>query len=586
MKDRIPRHAGRVRIKPVEGYSDLFDVERADEPIQEGTKLNKALFDYALAANGVTEGNGKDYSLTKGAEGFTLVDGAKVNFALNVKSQSNPKLNINNTGAKPIIGASKTPLSAGIEAGIWITAVYSESLDAYVVIGSASGMSGDIKLKADEWDDSSNMSNTRAVRIYAGGQWGDWLTSKQGDQFSTKDVEYAGTYNNTQNDKVFMLGFAGSVNANHLQPYEVTSIKLWKMSDPEETNLLGEFDTFKIEESHMESAIVADENQTFMRVWTQGTDVGNALNTVLVNTGVTIDAGEYGFSYTIRVARNRIVQLVKLDGATLKNATVVKSYSNNGNVYEGVKCVAQGDGVLLFSCDEVPKSNITAMAFTINSNNNTIIDCTDKAPRVITGTYVGDGSGVGVYEFTNWVDVSAGDNYRPADFVKSAGFSRVIEFPFELGGVIITREGGDQSVIVAQKSAAKTKLEKGKYDWVLNGRNGKSGYDSVRDELWIELSSDPYYEFCNVDKNKLNLDAQIKFISNANGVRDVFIDFGWNYMDWEYAIYEIDTPYGTGYVESDRNGNPKAEYIETTPTTIPDTLNDAGVTYHYIAWGV
>lgn len=40
MKDRIPTYAGRIRLTPVENQPNVYDTERADEPIQEGTPLN------------------------------------------------------------------------------------------------------------------------------------------------------------------------------------------------------------------------------------------------------------------------------------------------------------------------------------------------------------------------------------------------------------------------------------------------------------------------------------------------------------------------------------------------------------------
>lgn len=42
MQDRIPTHAGRVKLTPVAGTTDKFDLEMADEPTVEGTPLNKA----------------------------------------------------------------------------------------------------------------------------------------------------------------------------------------------------------------------------------------------------------------------------------------------------------------------------------------------------------------------------------------------------------------------------------------------------------------------------------------------------------------------------------------------------------------
>lgn len=44
MKDRIPTYPGRVRLTPVSGQANVYDLERADEPRQDGTPLNKNTF--------------------------------------------------------------------------------------------------------------------------------------------------------------------------------------------------------------------------------------------------------------------------------------------------------------------------------------------------------------------------------------------------------------------------------------------------------------------------------------------------------------------------------------------------------------
>lgn len=41
MKDRTPKYPGRVQLTPVEGAENTFDLVRADEPVEEGTPLNK-----------------------------------------------------------------------------------------------------------------------------------------------------------------------------------------------------------------------------------------------------------------------------------------------------------------------------------------------------------------------------------------------------------------------------------------------------------------------------------------------------------------------------------------------------------------
>lgn len=42
MEDRVAQYPGRVRLLPVDGEENLYDMELADEPVKEGTKLNKA----------------------------------------------------------------------------------------------------------------------------------------------------------------------------------------------------------------------------------------------------------------------------------------------------------------------------------------------------------------------------------------------------------------------------------------------------------------------------------------------------------------------------------------------------------------
>lgn len=44
MKDRLSKYPGRVKLTPVAGQADTFDMIRADEPENEGTPLNKNTF--------------------------------------------------------------------------------------------------------------------------------------------------------------------------------------------------------------------------------------------------------------------------------------------------------------------------------------------------------------------------------------------------------------------------------------------------------------------------------------------------------------------------------------------------------------
>lgn len=42
MKDRLSRYAGRIKLTPVPNEENLYDMQRADQPIEEGTPLNKS----------------------------------------------------------------------------------------------------------------------------------------------------------------------------------------------------------------------------------------------------------------------------------------------------------------------------------------------------------------------------------------------------------------------------------------------------------------------------------------------------------------------------------------------------------------
>ena len=44
-KDRVPKYAGRVKLTPVSGQNNIYTMERADEPTEQGTPLDKATFD-------------------------------------------------------------------------------------------------------------------------------------------------------------------------------------------------------------------------------------------------------------------------------------------------------------------------------------------------------------------------------------------------------------------------------------------------------------------------------------------------------------------------------------------------------------
>lgn len=64
--DRVPTHPGRVKLIPVPGQADTYDMIRADDPIVPGTPINKALFDSIVS---VAEATLTMAGWTMGADG-------------------------------------------------------------------------------------------------------------------------------------------------------------------------------------------------------------------------------------------------------------------------------------------------------------------------------------------------------------------------------------------------------------------------------------------------------------------------------------------------------------------------------------
>ena len=63
--DRIPTYPGRVKLTPVDETNHIYDLTRADQPIEEGTPINKKLFD--SKADGVAE-SATIYVATSGSD--------------------------------------------------------------------------------------------------------------------------------------------------------------------------------------------------------------------------------------------------------------------------------------------------------------------------------------------------------------------------------------------------------------------------------------------------------------------------------------------------------------------------------------
>lgn len=137
MKDRIPTYAGRVKLIPVPNQPNTYDAVRADEPVQEGTPLNKQTLlnseveeEYGLGEDATpsdvflaikekldksVEGGLRGYTISNSLNatkivtlygGITLTLEAGMIFMVDFSESNmmtNVSLNINGTGAYPIM---------------------------------------------------------------------------------------------------------------------------------------------------------------------------------------------------------------------------------------------------------------------------------------------------------------------------------------------------------------------------------------------------------------------------------------------------------------------------------------------------
>lgn len=78
MKDRIPQYPGRVKLVPVAGQENIYDMTRADAPSVAGTPINKStlLTDAHAALYGLDDTGTPDDALGILAHAVTVRDGA------------------------------------------------------------------------------------------------------------------------------------------------------------------------------------------------------------------------------------------------------------------------------------------------------------------------------------------------------------------------------------------------------------------------------------------------------------------------------------------------------------------------------
>lgn len=128
MQDRVPLYPGRVKLNPVAGQDNTFDIVRADEPTQDGTPLNKEtlLKDSTAALLGLTNTAVPDDAFV------ALILGQGV-YGYRVKVQlkdGTPVEGATVSGIKPLTGSTLVTGADGIVLG--------KSTSANVTIGCTS----------------------------------------------------------------------------------------------------------------------------------------------------------------------------------------------------------------------------------------------------------------------------------------------------------------------------------------------------------------------------------------------------------------------------------------------------------------
>ena len=129
--DRVVQHPGRVKMTPVAGQTNVYDVERQEGTVTErGTPFNAETFNGIInAAHGFgtcnTAANVADKIVD--CPGFQLFTGACISVRFNIANTSTAAtMNVNGTGAKPIRALmNDTAAPVGLwKAGEVVTLVY------------------------------------------------------------------------------------------------------------------------------------------------------------------------------------------------------------------------------------------------------------------------------------------------------------------------------------------------------------------------------------------------------------------------------------------------------------------------------
>lgn len=170
VEDRISTYPGRVKLTPVSGQTNVYDMIRADVPVQEGTPLNKALLDqkaytltgdvtvYVSTTGSDADGDGSSAapfasiraainSLPKCLGGYTAtidITAGTYNERINVTGFSGGRLVIGEAGRSVVVRGITVTNSTGVTLNIsnvtWASGyagtLVNVTYGSHVVIGS------------------------------------------------------------------------------------------------------------------------------------------------------------------------------------------------------------------------------------------------------------------------------------------------------------------------------------------------------------------------------------------------------------------------------------------------------------------
>lgn len=149
--DRIPTYPGRVKMTPVEGQENTYDMVRADDPVVVGTPINKALFDsYATKINAVAQSvDDKIFALSQRVqlgslpiggvfglyENGVLVPYVKVRNAFRTavgrgEGSNALVLRLNIAAMMPLYESARAPMYEGSRIDSWLENEFFNTLDA------------------------------------------------------------------------------------------------------------------------------------------------------------------------------------------------------------------------------------------------------------------------------------------------------------------------------------------------------------------------------------------------------------------------------------------------------------------------